>query len=79
MNPHTKDKTAAYALGVGTMGVIAGLGIGGRPNTLALLVGVGSLFYANSLSGMIGVQSSRRISTRSAELRRSAASRFESF
>jgi hypothetical protein len=55
MDPHTRDKTAAYALGIGTMGVIGGLGLGGKPNTLILLVGIGSLIYANVLAKLVDV------------------------
>jgi len=43
-----------FFLGVGTMGVISGLGVGSKqPNKLALLVGVGSLVYANTLNQVV--------------------------
>jgi hypothetical protein len=72
MTGYTRDKTAAYALGVGTMGVIAGFGIGGKPNTLALLVGVGSLAYANYLSNLVQIQASPRIARRARHVRQQA-------
>jgi len=46
-----------FFLGVGTMGVIAGLGLGSKqPNKLALLVGVGSLGYANHLNEVVKLE-----------------------
>lgn len=45
---------AAFFLGAGIMGVGSGLGIGGTaPNKWALLIGVGSLLYANELYPMV--------------------------
>jgi hypothetical protein len=67
---HTRDKTAAYALGIGTMGVIAGLGLGGKPNTLVLLVGVGSLFYANYQANLVKITPSRGVRESAHDLRR---------
>ncbi len=43
-----------FFLGIGTMGTIAGLGVGSKsPNKLALLVGLGSLVYANQLNQVV--------------------------
>lgn len=47
---------AAFYYGLGAMGVLAGLGLGSKcPNKVALLVGVGSLFYANHLSPVLEI------------------------
>ena len=45
---------ASFFFGMGVMGVLAGFGLGSKaPNKLALLLGAGSLFYANHLVPMI--------------------------
>jgi hypothetical protein len=47
---------AAFFFGVGVMGVLAGFGFGSTAtNKVALLVGAGSLAYANYLAPMVDV------------------------
>lgn len=69
MDAYTRDKTAAYMLGAGVMGVIAGLGLGGRPNTLILLTGIGSLAYANYLGSLVDVGVSPRVAQTAKQVR----------
>jgi len=58
MNDDTTQR-AAFFFGMGIMGVLAGFGFGSKaPNKLALLIGAGSLFYANYLTPMVEFQAS---------------------
>lgn len=51
MDENVRIGRAAFFLGVGVMGAIAGMGIGSKsPNKLALLISAGSLIYANHLN-----------------------------
>jgi hypothetical protein len=50
------ETRSAFFFGMGVMGVLAGFGLGGtHPNKLALLIGAGSLFYANHLTPLVDV------------------------
>lgn len=56
--PSYDDQTkAAFFYGAGIMGAIAGVGLGGSsPNKGALLLGIGSLLYANHLNPVVDVR-----------------------
>jgi len=55
--PSYDDTTkAAFFYGMGIMGAIAGVGLGSTaPNKVALLLGLGSLWYANTLNPVVDV------------------------
>lgn len=56
MNGWTKNEEASFFFGAGLMGIFAGLGFGSTAsNKWALLLGAGSLFYANSLYPVVDV------------------------
>ncbi len=54
MNDTEVVAKASFLLGVGVMGLLAGLGVGGKsPNKAALVVGAGALVYANYLNPVL--------------------------
>lgn len=57
MDATTRFTRFGFFLGAGTVGVLAGLGLGSKePNKLALVVGVGSLVYANYLNPVVKLE-----------------------
>ncbi len=55
MNPFEAQVRASFFYGLGSAAALFGIGLGGRPNKLALLTAIGSLAYANSISPVVDV------------------------